>query len=70
MGRIVARLLPDGREVEVEAEKPLKVSELLKRVGMTSESAVVIRDGSPLLETDYVSPGEKVDIVRVLSGGG
>ncbi|MCE4611043.1 MAG: MoaD/ThiS family protein [Desulfurococcales archaeon] len=68
-GLIKAKMLPEGKEVEFEVEKPVKVSDLLKMAGLSSETAVVIRDGTPLLETDVVKPGERVEIVRVLSGG-
>ena len=66
---IEAKLLPEGREVKFEVKEPVKVGDLLKMAGLSSETAVVIKDGTPLLETDIVKPGEKVEIVRVLSGG-
>ncbi len=66
---IEAKLVPEGRVVRVSAERPITVEELLRRVGLSPESAVVLRDGRPLVEADRVSPGEKVEVVRVLSGG-
>ena len=68
-GLIEAKLLPEGKKVTFEVEGPVKVVDLLKMAGLNSETAVVIKDGTPLLETDVVKPGERVEIVRVLSGG-
>jgi sulfur carrier protein ThiS len=68
-GWIEVKLVPEGRTVRIEVEAPIKVAELLRRVGMNPEVAVVIRNGAPLVETDTVNPGETVEVVRVLSGG-
>ncbi|BAN90775.1 sulfur transfer protein [Aeropyrum camini] len=68
-GEIKVRLVPEGVEKVVEAGRPLKAGELLRILGMNEEVAVVLRDGKPLLPEDLVSPGESVEVVRVLSGG-
>nr|WP_131159519.1 hypothetical protein [Aeropyrum pernix] len=66
---IKVRLVPEGGERVIQAERPLKAGELLRMLGMNEEVAVVLRDGKPLLPEDLVPPGETVDVVRVLSGG-
>jgi sulfur carrier protein ThiS len=64
MPRVKAVLLPEGRALEVEART---AGELIRRLGLSSETHVVIANGRPLLEDDPVE-GE-VKVVRVLSGG-
>jgi len=67
---ISVRVLPRGLTVEVEAPSGrLKVSELLKRVNVSPSMAVVLKEGKMLTESDYVSDGESVDVVLVVSGG-
>ena len=63
------RLLPEGKVVKLQVEGPVRAGSLLKMVGMNPESAVVLRKGAPVVESDHVKPGERVDVVRVLSGG-
>ncbi len=64
------RLVPEGRVLEVDVRGGmLRVREILERVGLNPEAAVVLRDGRPLTEDEAVKDGESVDVVRVLSGG-
>ena len=63
------RLVPEGEERVLEASGRLRVGDLLRRLGLSIEGVVVIRDGTPLTEDDYVEPGDEVEVVRVLSGG-
>jgi len=65
------RLIPEGRVVEVDvgAGGRIRVKDLIERVGLNPEAAVVLRDGRPLTEDEVVSDRESVDVVRVLSGG-
>jgi sulfur carrier protein ThiS len=62
--RVKVVILPDGRTVEVEAST---AGEILRKLGLSSESYIVIGKDRPLLEDDEVN-GE-VKVVRVLSGG-
>ena len=64
-----ARLIPGGGEKEVSVEGRIKVRDLLRALGFSSEEAVVIKSGTPLTEEDYLEPGDEVEVVRVLSGG-
>lgn len=70
MPGVTVRLVPEGEErvVEVE-ERGVRVRELVKMLGLNPESVVVLKEGAPLVDTDIVKPGERVDVVRVLSGG-
>ncbi len=70
MASVTVRLVPEGEERSVEVgEKGVRVRDLVKMLGLNPESVVVLRDGAPLVDTDIVKPGERVDVVRVLSGG-
>ncbi len=66
---VKARLIPEGRVVEVKVEGKIKVRSLLEELGLNPEAAVVLKSGKPLTEDEEVSDGEQVDVVRVLSGG-
>jgi len=67
---IRVRVLPRNLTLEIEAPSGrLKVSELLKRINVSPSMAVVFRNGKMLTESDYVSDGESVDVVLVVSGG-
>ena len=68
MVRVEAELLPDGKQVVVELETG-RVLELLRKLGMGPEDAVVVRDGTPLLAEDTLVDGERVRVFRAASGG-
>ncbi|MCE4604729.1 MAG: MoaD/ThiS family protein [Aeropyrum sp.] len=68
-GRARVRLVPEGRELDVEVGGGVTARRLLEELGMNEEMAVVLRDGAPLLPEDRVRPGDRVEVVRVLSGG-
>ena len=65
---IKARLIPDNVIVEINADR-IKGRDILSKLGLDPESAVVIADGRPIPEDDYVTSGSEVVVVRVLSGG-
>jgi sulfur carrier protein len=48
---------------------PLTVQQALKRMGLNSESYLVVRDGEIITEDLVLKNGEKVRIVAVISGG-
>jgi len=67
---VTVRLVPEGEERSVEVgEGGVRVRDLVKMLGLNPEAVVVLRDGAPLVDSDTVKPGERVDVVRVLSGG-
>ena len=68
MVRVEAELLPGGKRVVVELETG-RVLELLRKLGMGSEDAVVVRDGVPLLAEDVLLDGERVRVFQAASGG-
>ncbi len=66
MPTVRVKLLPGGATKTVEASTLL---ELLDKLGLSSESHVVLRDGTPLPETERLKDGDSLVVVRVLSGG-
>lgn len=65
---IRVRLIPGNREEEIDARE-IRVEELLRRLGLSPESHVVLVDGAPVTEDTIVREGSDVVVVRVLSGG-
>lgn len=68
MVRVVAEVLPDRRVAEVELERGT-VEELLSKLGMGREGAVVVRGGVPLVEEEVLRDGDRVVVYRAASGG-
>jgi len=68
MVKVVAEVLPDRRLVEVELSQGT-VGELLEKLGLGREGAVVVREGVPLVEEEVLSDGERVLVYRAASGG-
>jgi sulfur carrier protein len=64
-----ARLIPEGRVIEVNVKGRIKVRSLLEKLGLNTEAAVVLKSGRPLTEDEELEDGDYVDVVRVLSGG-
>jgi sulfur carrier protein len=66
--RVVAEVLPEKRRVELVLEQGT-VGELLDKLGLGREGAVVVRDGVPLVEEEVLRDGERVVVYRAASGG-
>lgn len=69
MVKVRVRLLPEDRVVEVEAGEGVTVDRLLRVLGLSRESHIVLVDGKPIPESERVPPGSDVVVVRVVSGG-
>ena len=65
---VKVKLLPEGKIVEVDLPESAKVRDLLRSLGLSSESHVVLVNGMPVPESERIGSGEVV-VVRVLSGG-
>jgi len=61
-GRVV-EYVPKGRRGRVLVER------LLKDLGYTPLTAVVVRGGAPLTEDDVIRDGDEVEIYEVRSAG-
>jgi len=57
------------RKQEYLVEGTITVKEALKRLDLSIESHLVVRDGQLLTENDVLRNGETVKIVSAISGG-
>lgn len=57
------------RKQEYQVEGTISVKEALKRLNLSIESHLVVRDGQLLTENDVLRNGETVKIVSAISGG-
>ncbi len=57
-----------GKEYEFP-EKKLKAKDLLKKLGLSPLSSLVVRNGEVISEEDYVEEGDEVRIINAISGG-
>lgn len=62
------RVLYRGKEIEVEGEK-IKAKDLLKKLGLSPLSSLVVKNGEVISEEDYVEEGDEVRVVNAISGG-
>uniref|UniRef100_A0A7J3ZKV7 Thiamine biosynthesis protein ThiS n=1 Tax=Fervidicoccus fontis TaxID=683846 RepID=A0A7J3ZKV7_9CREN len=65
---IKVRVTPRGQTLTLEQNR-ITVKRLIAILGLSIESAVVVRGEEPLLETDEIREGEEVTVVLVASGG-
>ncbi|MCE4600877.1 MAG: hypothetical protein F7C38_04850 [Desulfurococcales archaeon] len=68
MARVRVRILPGNKVVSLELEGRVTGERILRELGLSRESYIVLVDGSPLPEDEEVE-GEEVVLVRVISGG-
>lgn len=57
------------RKQEYKIEGTISVKEALKRLNLSIESHLVVRDGQLLTENDSLRNGETVKIISAISGG-
>ncbi len=62
------RVLYRGKEIEVEGER-IKAKDLLKKLGLSPLSSLVVKNGEVISEEDYVEEGDEVRVVNAISGG-
>lgn len=68
MARWIVHIQEKERSLETDEEK-MRVDALLKRLGLRLEEYIVIRNGEVLTEKDWVCTSDKIELVRVISGG-
>lgn len=54
---------------EINENFPENVYELLKRLELSTEEVIVIKDKKVLIETDKLNPDDEIEIIKVISGG-
>jgi sulfur carrier protein len=57
------------QEIPLEIEKTLMVKEALQRMGYSTETHLVVRDGELLNDNEPLRDGDRVKLVPVISGG-
>ncbi len=62
------KVLYRGKEIELP-EKRLKAKELLKKLGLSPLSSLVIKNDEVISEEDYVEENDKIRVVNAISGG-
>jgi len=65
---VIEIIYPNGRSKTLNL-KNIRVSELLKRLGLLREEYVVARNRSIVTEDDMVLDGDKIFLYPVVSGG-
>lgn len=54
---------------EINENFPENVYELLKRLELSTEEVIVIKDKKVLIETEKLNPDDEIEIIKVISGG-
>ena len=62
------KVLYRGKEIELP-EKRLKAKELLKRLGLSPLSSLVVKNGEVISEEDTVEEGDNIRVINAISGG-
>ena len=62
------KVLYRGKEIELP-EKKLKAKELLKRLGLSPLSSLVVKNGEVISEEDTVEEGDNIRVINAISGG-
>jgi len=57
------------QEILLEIEKTLMVKEALERLGYSTETHLVVRDGELLNDNEALRDGDRVKLIPVISGG-
>ena len=57
------------REIVLEVENTLMVKEALQRLGYSTETHLVVKDGELLNDNEPLRDGDRVKLVAVISGG-
>jgi len=66
---VKVKLIREGKIVELEFKSKVKVKTLMHKLGYTVEDVVVLKNGEPLTEEDYVEENGEYVIMPVASGG-
>jgi len=66
---IKVRLLRENKEKFIEYSRGLKIEDILKTFGYSSETAVVKRNGKISIEDEHIEDNDELLIIPVISGG-
>ena len=57
------------KEQEIEAKENATVSDILKEIKLNPQTVIVSRQGEIIPDTEKVKDGDKLEAIRVVSGG-
>ena len=57
------------QEIILEGNKTLMVKEALQKLGYSTETHLVVKDGELLNENEPLHNGDRVQLIAVISGG-
>ncbi len=58
-----------GKTKTIELSSKIKVKELYKKLSMSPEEYLILKDGKLITHDKYLEPDDKIRIVKVVSGG-
>lgn len=62
------KVLYRGKEIELP-ERRLKAKELLRKLGLSPLSSIVVKNGEVVSEEEYVEEGDNIRVINAISGG-
>jgi sulfur carrier protein ThiS len=68
MVKLVVRIYPDNREVVIDTKSGCG-REVIRLLGYSSESVVLVYKGKPVLEDTCFNDGDEVEVYVATSGG-
>ncbi len=62
------KVLYRGKEIEIPGKR-MKAKELLRKLGLSPLSSIVVKNDEVISEEDYVEEGDNIRVVNAISGG-
>lgn len=66
---MVEILTTEGKTISNELDQDKKAEKVLKEIGINPETVLIKRDGEIVTRKDKVSNQDKLELIRVVSGG-
>ncbi len=57
------------RALEVKVKKRRKIKKILRQLGIDLKNYVILKNGEVVLEEEYVSNNDEIELIPVASGG-
>jgi len=67
--KVRVNLIREKKVIELELKDKAKVRDLIHKLGYTVEDVVVLKNGEPLVEDEFLEEGSEYVIMPVASGG-
>lgn len=59
----------DNKDVKLDYENPVSVKVVLKKLNISSESVILVKNGNICLDDELVSKDDELKLLSVVSGG-